>query len=91
MNTGGLRLRAEVFFALAAPRTRAATPGLPADTNTLARLQVLDCGADGFYGTHDLVARNERELADLPVVIDQVEVATANATMTDTNLYFIGR
>jgi hypothetical protein len=35
------------------------------------------------------VARHEGKFADLPIVIDQVEIAAANATMTDTDFHLI--
>ena len=41
-DAGGLRLGAEVLFALTAPLADAAGIGLPADADALARLQVRD-------------------------------------------------
>jgi hypothetical protein len=45
--------------------------------------------ADRFHGPHDLVARNKGKFADLPIVINQMQVAAANATMTDPNFYLV--
>jgi hypothetical protein len=81
--------RAQILFARPAPSARAATSRLPAYTDTLTRLEVLHCGTDGLYGPYDFVARNERKFADLPVVVNQMQIAAANTTMTDTNLYFV--
>jgi hypothetical protein len=35
------------------------------------------------------MAGNERKSADLPIVIDQMQIAAANATMADTDFDFI--
>jgi hypothetical protein len=68
----------------------AATPRLPAHAYSLARLQVADRGANRFHGAHYFVAGNERKFADLPIVVDQVQIAAANAAMADTNLHLVG-
>src|ERR1700748_2974388 len=89
VHAGWLGIRTKVLLAGATPFASAATIGLPADTDTLPRLQVPDRCADRHHGADDLVAWNERNPADLPVVIYQMQIAAANATMADTYFYLV--
>jgi hypothetical protein len=35
------------------------------------------------------MTRNERIFADLPIIVDQVQIAAANAAVADTNIHLI--
>src|ERR1017187_2770476 len=86
VNTRALRRRAKVLHALPAPFADAAGVRLPAKAHPLADFDRTHVGSNGCHGAHDLVAWNERKLADAPVVGDQVKIAMANAAMS--NAYF---
>ena len=73
-DAGWLRGGAEVLVALTAPLADAATVCLPADTDALSDGEVADQGADRRDRSHDLVAGDEGELAEAPVVVDQMNV-----------------
>src|SRR5882757_1846163 len=56
LHAGCLRVGAQVLFPAATPFAVAATAGLPADTDALARPKVLHLRADRLHCAHNLVA-----------------------------------
>lgn len=89
-DAGGLGLGAEVFFAGAAPLADAAGVCLPADADALTDDGTMHGGAEGGDGADDLVAGDEGEAGDAPVVVDQVNVGVADAAVGDADLDVIG-
>ena len=73
-------------------RHHAHWPQLPACqpyANALPWLKILDGRAHGLYRANDFMARNERIFADLPVIVDQVQIAAANAAVADTYIHLV--
>ena len=89
VHAGGLCRRAQVFHAPGAPLAHAAGVGLPAKADSLAHLERTDVRAHRRHRAHDLVAGNERILADTPIVGNQVEIAMTDAAMGDAYLDFL--
>ena len=62
---------------------------MPAEAHALANLMRLDFGADRRDRANDLMSGNKRELADAPVIGDEVNIAMANAAVGNSNLHFL--
>jgi hypothetical protein len=56
---------------------------LPAEANALADLESFDFGADGGDVANDFVTRDEWELADAPIVGDEMQIAMTDAAVRD--------
>ena len=68
MNAGGLHRGAQILKAAAAPFALAAGVRLPAKADALAHLERAHLRPDGGDDADDFVSRDERILADSPVV-----------------------
>jgi hypothetical protein len=78
-----------MLFALATPLTDSATVRLPADSHALAHGKVAYLGACGRDGPYDLVPGDEGELADSPIIVDQMYIGVADPAMGDLYLNLI--
>ena len=87
MNASTLTVGAKVFRALQAPLAMPAAVGLPARSDSIAGVQAEDRAPGNGDSADDFVAGNEWVLADAPVVVDQMNVAAADAAMGDGNLH----
>ena len=85
-NARRLRLRTQMLIPLAAPFANPAAIRLPAHTNPLAYRMIAYVSADRDHSPHNLVTWNKRILAESPIVVDEVNIAMANATMRDLDL-----
>lgn len=86
------RLRhAEILVALKTEFAREAGTSLPADSDSLSRLEMCDLLTERRDCSDDFVARDERISAPTPIVVDQVNVAKTNSTMRDFDLCIKGR
>src|SRR5450631_3723566 len=85
-HAGRLLLSTEVLFAAEAEIALEAGAPLPADADALADGEVTDRRACRGDGPGDLVARHLRILAAPPAVVDQVDVAVAEAAVRDFDL-----
>ena len=86
MDAGALRIRAKILHAAHAPLADAAGVGLPAQAHALANLERSHLRADSCNRADNLVAGNERILADAPVVRDEVKIAVADAAVSNGDL-----
>jgi hypothetical protein len=55
----------------------------------MARLERPHLGAHGGYRAYNLVAGNERILADSPVIGNQMEVAMTDSAMGNRDFHFV--
>jgi hypothetical protein len=78
-----------MLIALPAPLADSAAIGLPAHAHSLPRLAIPHVGAHRNHRPYNLVTRNERVLAEAPVVIDQRDIAMADTAVRDLDLDFI--
>src|SRR5258707_876147 len=85
-----LRECAQMLIPLSVPLAYPAAVRLPAHPHPLPYRVVPYVRAHRHHCPHNLMARNEWILAEPPVVIDQMNIAMANATMRDLNLNLIG-
>src|SRR5262249_1187139 len=85
-HAGRLLLRTEVLLAGDAEVALEARASLPADADPVARLQVADLAPRGGDRPDDLVAGDLRELAAVPAVVDEVDVAVAKPAVRDVDL-----
>ena len=86
MHAGAFRRGAKVFHAAGAPLALAAGVRLPAQSHALAHRERSNPVAHSRHRADNLMAGNERILADAPVVRDQVNIAMADAAVGDGNL-----
>src|SRR5580698_573283 len=77
---------AQVLHPLHAPLALSAGVRLPSKPYAVAYLVQIHVAAHGCDRTHHLVARDERIMADAPVIGDQMEIAMADAAMGNGNL-----
>jgi hypothetical protein len=87
MNASTLTVGAKVLRALQAPLAMPAAVGLPARSDSITGVQAEDRTPGYGDSANDFVAGNERVLADAPIVVDQMNVAAADAAMRDGNLH----
>ena len=63
--------------------------GLPTHSHAIAGIQ----SEHGTSGSHDfandLMARDERVLADSPVIVDHMDIVAANPAMRDGNFHLV--
>ncbi len=85
-HAGRLLLATEVLFAAEAEIALETGASLPADADALADGEVTDRRARRRDRPRDLVARHLRVLAAPPAVVDQVDVAVAEAAVRDLDL-----
>ena len=62
---------------------------MPAEADTLAHFKLLNPFANSGNGADDLMTGNKRELADAPIVGNEVKIAVADAAMGDGYLHFL--
>lgn len=89
VDTGALRRGTKMLHAARAPFAFAAGVRLPAESDALAHCQRTHTVANCRDSTHNLVAGDERILADAPVVRNQVKIAVADAAVGDADLHFL--
>jgi hypothetical protein len=75
------------LFAALAPLASHTRGTLPPHADTISLFEVLHQASFSSHRSHDFMARNERIGTYLPVVIDKVDVAVANAATLHSDLY----
>src|ERR1035438_851982 len=86
MNTCSFGIGAKVLQAPHAPFALTAGIRLPPKTDSLAYLERSCLTAHGSNSPDNLVARNERKMADAPIVGDKVKIAVADATVRNGDI-----
>src|ERR1035441_2455308 len=86
MNTCSFGIGAKVLQAPHAPFALTAGIRLPPETDSLAYLEGSCLTAHGSNSPDNLVTRNERKMADAPIVGDKVKIAVADATVSNGDL-----
>lgn len=87
-DASGAVVGTAIFLAPNAPLAIHARAALPADAHALARLQ-MGPGARRPDNPDDLMSGHERVLANSPIVINQVNVAMANAAVGDFDFHLV--
>src|ERR1700749_1314038 len=67
----------------------AAGISLPAHTYPVACQQPQHSASSGDHFAHNLMAGDERIVADAPVVVDHVDVTAADAAVRNSNFHFV--
>ena len=92
-DAGDLLLDAEIFVAVAAEFTFAATPVQPGDADAIADLEIVNGGSFFHDAACDFVAEDERFFDDArelgPIGIGQVQIGVADATGFDGDQDFV--
>src|SRR4051812_32456937 len=78
--------RAQVLVTCEAQLAREARAVLPADADALPDVEMRDLGTAAQHAPDDLVAGHQRIATLLPIVVDEVNVAVAQATVRDLEL-----
>jgi hypothetical protein len=79
-------LGAEIFLPTGAPLAMPARSALPPHAHALTDRHVLHIGPHGGDGADRLVTSDKRELRKAPVVVDEGEVAVADAAVRHLHL-----
>ena len=86
VKAGALELRAEILETFAAPFAVPAGVRLPPDADTVPDRKAQAVAAGLRNRSYNLVAGDERLLADAPIVVDQMQVAVTDAAVRDFDL-----